>query len=89
MAIQQTITTVTVQAQVAQQHAPTMVVEQLPTTTTSMVATSVLLRHISTMVAERQQPIMTHMEITSDPAVVGDIRSSATSSGTESGTVEY
>ena len=49
------------------------------------------------MVAERQQPIMTHMEITSDPAVVGDIRSSATSSGTvhstssgtESGTVEY
>ena len=36
VAIQQTITTVTVQAQVAQQHAPTMVVEQLPTTTTNM-----------------------------------------------------
>ena len=41
------------------------------------------------MVVERQQPIMTHMEITSDPAVVGDIKSSAAGSGTESGTVEY
>ena len=57
------------------------------------------------MVVELVQLIMTHMEITSDPAVVGDIRSSAagsgtahstssgtvhsTSSGTESGTVEY
>ena len=49
------------------------------------------------MVVERQQLIMTFMVITSDQAVVGDIRSSATSSGTvhstssgtESGTVEY
>ena len=41
------------------------------------------------MVVERQQLIMTHMVITSDPAVVGDIKSSAASSGTESGTVEY
>ena len=32
----QTITTVTVQALEAQQHAPTMVVVQLPTTTTNM-----------------------------------------------------
>ena len=36
VATPQTITTVTVQAQVAQRHAPTMVVEQLPTTTTNM-----------------------------------------------------
>ena len=34
------------------------------------------------MVVELVQLIMTHMEITSDPAVVGDIKSSAAGSGT-------
>ena len=84
-----TTTTDTGVAQVVQRQVLTMVVGQLPTTTTSMAVVSVLLRHIPTMVVERLRPIMTFMVITSAPVAIGDIRSSATSSGIESGTVEY